>query len=468
VTPRNYDIAELRRLDVAHHLPAQADYQLQRDMGGSRIIARADGCFIYDGDGNAILDGMAGLWCVQVGYGRAELADVAREQMLELPYYNTFFKTVAPTTVMLAAKVAGLLGGNLQHVFFNNSGSEAIDTILRLARYYWQVKGEPNRSIIIARVNGYHGSTIAGASLGGMKAMHDQGGPWVPGIEHVMQPYAFQEGFGEDPEAFAARAADAIEQRILEVGPENVAAFLGEPVQGAGGVIIPPESYWPRVEAICRKYGILLVCDEVICGFGRLGSWFGFQHYGVKPDLVSMAKGLSSGYLPISAVGVANHIVEALREKGGDFVHGYTYSGHPTAAAVALRNLEIMEREDLVGRVARETGPHLAKGLAALANHPLVGATRSLGLIGAVEIVSKKGTNQRFGDAPGKAGPIVRDLCIKHGLMVRAVRDTVVMSPPLIISKDEIDQLLAILAKALDEAEAILRERYPQPLGAAA
>ena len=468
MTPRNYDIAELRRLDVAHHLPAQADYQLQRDMGGSRIIARADGCFIYDGDGNAILDGMAGLWCVQVGYGRAELADVAREQMLELPYYNTFFKTVAPTTVMLAAKVAGLLGGNLQHVFFNNSGSEAIDTILRLARYYWQVKGEPNRSIIIARVNGYHGSTIAGASLGGMKAMHDQGGPWVPGIEHVMQPYAFQEGFGEDPEAFAARAADAIEQRILEVGPENVAAFLGEPVQGAGGVIIPPESYWPRVEAICRKYGILLVCDEVICGFGRLGAWFGFQHYGVKPDLVSMAKGLSSGYLPISAVGVANHIVEALREKGGDFVHGYTYSGHPTAAAVALRNLEIMEREDLVGRVARETGPHLAKGLAALANHPLVGATRSLGLIGAVEIVSKKGTNQRFGDAPGKAGPIVRDLCIKHGLMVRAVRDTVVMSPPLIISKDEIDQLLAILAKALDEAEAILRERYPQPLGAAA
>ncbi len=354
-----------------------------------------------------------------------------------------------------------MLGGNLSHVFFNNSGSEAIDTVLRLARYYWQVKGKPERNVIIARVNGYHGSTIAGASLGGMKAMHDQGGPWVPGIEHVMQPYPFGEGFDEAPEDFAARAADAIEQRILEVGPEKVAAFVGEPVQGAGGVIIPPESYWPRVEAICRKYGILLVCDEVICGFGRLGRWFGFQHYGVKPDLVSMAKGLSSGYLPISAVGVADHIVEALREKGGDFVHGYTYSGHPTAAAVALKNIEIMEREDLVHRTASDSGPYLAKALARLAKHPLVGETRSLGLIGAVEIVSEKGTNKRFGGAAGNAGPLVRDRCIAGGLMVRAVRDTIVMSPPLIISHAEIDQMVSIIAKALDDAAPELRAAWP-------
>jgi len=468
VTPRNYDIAELRRLDVAHHLPAQADYKLQRDVGGSRIITRADGCYIHDGDGNAILDGMAGLWCVQVGYGRKELAEAAYEQMLELPYYNTFFKTAAPPTIELAARVAGLLGGNLQHVFFNNSGSEAIDTIIRLARYYWQVKGEPNRSVIISRVNGYHGSTIAGASLGGMKHMHDQGGPWVPGIEHVMQPYAFQEGFGEDPAAFSDRAVDAIEQRILEVGPENVAAFIGEPVQGAGGVIIPPDGYWPAVEAVCRKYGILLICDEVICGYGRLGSWFGFQHFGVKPDLVSMAKGLSSGYLPISAVGVADHIVETLREKGGDFVHGYTYSGHPTSAAVALKNLDIMEREDLVGRVETDTGPYLAKALATLADHPLVGQTRSLGLIGAVEVVSEPATNHRFGGAPGKAGPIIRDLCIENGLMIRAVRDTVVMSPPLVLTRDQIDQLVSILRKSLTQAEPILRERYPAPAAAVA
>jgi putrescine aminotransferase len=462
VTPRNYDIAELRRLDVAHHLPAQANYGQIRDAGGSRIITRADGCFIYDGDGNAILDGMAGLWCVQVGYGRRELAQAAYDQILELPYYNTFFRTAAPTTVMLAAKLASLFGGNLQHVFFNNSGSEAIDTAIRLVRHYWQLKGQPDRTIIISRVNGYHGSTIAGASLGGMRHMHEQGGPWLPGIEHVMQPYGFEEGYGEDPAAFGKRAADAVEARILEVGPENVAAFVGEPVQGAGGVIIPPDGYWPRVEAICRKYGVLLVCDEVICGYGRLGSWFGFQRYGVKPDLVATAKGLSSGYLPISAVGVADHIVEALREKGADFVHGYTYSGHPTSAAVALKNLEIMEREDLVGRTARETAPHLAAALATLADHPLVGETRSIGLLGAVEIVAQPGTNRRFGEAPGKAGPIVRDLCIGAGLMVRAVRDTIVMSPPLVITRDQIDRMAAIIRKSLDEATPILSERFPQ------
>jgi putrescine aminotransferase len=457
VTLRNYDIAELRRLDVAHHLPAHQDHGLMRDLGGARIIVRAEGCTIYDGDGVGLLDGMAGLWCVQVGYGREELAKAAYDQMVELAYYNTFFKTAAPTTVLLATKIAELLGGNLQHVFFNNSGSEAVDTILRTARFYWQAKGEPNRSIVIARVNGYHGSTIAGASLGGMKHMHEQGGPWVPGIEHVMQPYPFGEGFGEDPAAFGERAAQAVEDRILEVGPENVALFIGEPVQGAGGVIIPPDSYWPRIEAICRKYGILMACDEVICGFGRLGQWFGFQHYGIKPDLVSMAKGLSSGYLPISAVGVADHIVEVLRGVGDDFVHGFTYSGHPTAAAVALKNIEIMQREALVERTRTDTGPYLARALAGLAEHPLVGETRSLGLIGAVEIVSRKGSRERFGGKEGPAGLIVRDLCIKHGLMVRAVRDSIVMSPPLIISHAEIDRLVGVIRTALDEAEPLLR-----------
>jgi len=359
--------------------------------------------------------------------------------------------------VTLAAKVASLLGEPFSHVFFNSSGSEAVDTVIRMVRYYWQCKGQPERNVIISRVNGYHGSTIAGASLGGMKAMHAQGGPWLPGIEHIMQPYAFGDGFGEDPEAFGRRAADALEQRILEVGADKVAAFIGEPVQGAGGVIVPPASYWPRIEAICRKYGILLVCDEVICGFGRLGRWFGFQHFGVTPDLVSMAKGLSSGYLPISAVGVAGHVVETLRAAATDFVHGYTYSGHPTCAAVALKNIEIMEREDLVRRVREDTGPYLAEGLKALETHPMVGQARSLGMIGAVEIVSAKGTNKRFGGAEGKAGPMVRDLCIKNGLMVRAVRDTLVMSPPLVISRAEIDQLLGIIRKSLDEAEPVLR-----------
>ncbi len=454
---RNYDIAELRRQDVAHHLPAQANYQLLRDIGGSRVITRGEGCWIWDGEGTRLLDAMAGLWCVQIGHGREELAKAAYDQMGELAYYNTFFKTAAPPTITLAAKVAELMGGNLTHVFFNSSGSEAIDTVIRLTRHYWQVKGEPERTVFIARTNGYHGSTIGGVSLGGMKAMRGQGGPWVPGIEHVIQPYLFGDAFGEDPDAFARRAAAAIEERILEVGPDKVAAVVGEPVQGAGGVIIPPPGYWPMVQAICRKYGVLLVCDEVICGFGRLGRWFGFQHYGLEPDLVSMAKGLSSGALPISAVGVASHIVETLREKGGDFVHGYTYSGHPTCAAVAVKNLEIMEREGLVERVANDVGPYFSAALATLADHPLVGDVRSLGLLGAVEVVSRKGTNERFGGKEGTAGPMLRDLCIKNGLMIRAVRDTLVLSPPFVISHDEIDQLVAIIRRSLDEAEPKLR-----------
>jgi len=454
---RNYNIPELRRLDVEHHLPAQANYAEIQALGGSRIITRADGCTIYDGDGNALLDGMAGLWCVNVGYGREELARTAYEQMQELPFYNTFFKTATPPTVMLAAKVAEKLGGNLSHVFFNSSGSEANDTVMRMVRHYWKLKGEPSRTIFISRWNAYHGSTMAGASLGGMKHMHPIGGLPIPGVEHVAQPYKFGEGFNEDEEAFGARCAQEIEDRILKVGPENVAAFIGEVVQGAGGVIMPPKGYWKKVEAICRKYGILLVIDEVITGFGRLGSWFGFQHMGVQPDLVPMAKGMSSGYLPISGVGVSRQVVDVLREKGGEFVHGYTYSGHPVSAAVALKNIEIIEREGLVDRVKNDIGPYFAEAIKRLDGDPLVGETRSLGLLGAVEIVAEKGTNKRFTGKEGKAGPIVRDTCIRNGLMVRGIRDSIVMCPPLIIKREEVDRMIDIIGKSLREAEPALR-----------
>jgi putrescine aminotransferase len=457
-TRRNYDIAALRRLDLAHHLPPQADHKVIAEQGGSRIITRGEGSTIYDGDGHALLDGMAGLWCVDVGYGREELARAAYDQMMELSYYNGFFKTTTPPTVELAAKIAEKMGGALSHVFFNTSGSEANDTIFRLARHYWTLKGEPKRQIFISRWNAYHGSTVAGASLGGMRFMHAQGGLPIAGIEHVMQPYQFGEGFGEDPDAFAQRAVDAIEERILSLGPENVAAFIGEPVQGAGGVIIPPEGYWPKVEALCRKYGILLICDEVICGFGRLGRWFGHHHYGVTPDLIAMAKGLSSGYLPISATGVASHIVDVLREKGGEFVHGYTYSGHPVSAAVALKNIEIIERERLVERTAEDTGPYLEKVLAPLRDHPVVGEVRSLGLIGAIEIVAEKGTNRRFTAEGGAAAIILRDLCIKNGLMVRAIRDSIVFCPPLVITHAELDRFADILTRSLEEAEPLMRK----------
>ena len=454
--PRNYDIAELKRLDVAHHLPAQQDWKLIEDMGGSRIVTHADGCYIHDGEGNRILDGMAGLWCVNVGYGRKELADVAYEQMMELPFYNTFFKTVTPPTVQLAAKIASITGGKLQHIFFNASGSEANDTVFRMVRHYWKLKGEPKRKVFISRWNAYHGSTVAGVSLGGMKFMHEQGDLPIPGVEHVRQPYWFGEGFGEDPVQFGKDCAAAIEERILAIGPENVAAFIGEPVQGAGGVVIPPPGYWQEVEKIVRKYGILFVADEVICGFGRTGEWFGHQTYGFTPDIVPMAKGLSSGYLPISANAVSSDIVEVLKT-GGDFIHGFTYSGHPVAAAVALRNIEIIEREGLVARTRDETGPYLAQALKRLDSHPLVGEARSVGLLGAVEIVAEKGTNKRWGGKEGNAGPIVRDFCIENGLMVRGIRDTIVMCPPLTITKQQIDDLVDIIAKSLDQSLPVLK-----------
>ena len=462
--PRNYDIAELRRLDVAHHLPAQQDYQLIEDLGGSRIVTNADGCYIVDGDGQRILDGMAGLWCVNVGYGRDELADVAAEQMRELPFYNTFFKTVTPPAVMLAAKIASLTDGRLPYVFFNNSGSEANDTVFRMVRHYWKTKGEPDRTVFISRHNAYHGSTVAAVSLGGMKAMHAQGNLPIPGIEHVCQPYWFNEGRDMDPDEFGLHCAKAIEDKILEVGADKVAAFIGEPVQGAGGVIIPPKSYWPEVERICRKYGILLVCDEVITGFGRTGNWWGHETVGVKPDMIAMAKGLSSGYIPISAVAVSKEIVDVLKT-GGDFVHGFTYSGHPVCAAVALRNIEIIQREGLVERTRDDTGPYLAKALEALADHPLVGEVRSVGLIGAVEIVADKVTGARFGGAEGTAGPMVRDACIANGLMVRGIRDTIVICPPLIIRHAQIDELIAIIRRSLDECTAKLRGGEAQVLG---
>jgi putrescine aminotransferase len=451
------DHLTLKRLDLAHHLPAQQNYRLMQQLGGSRIIVRAEGSRIHDADGRELLDGMAGLWCVNVGYGREELARAAYDQMLQLPFYNTFFRTATTPVVLLASQLARLTGGELTHFFFCNSGSEANDTALRLVRHYWASIGQPKRKIVISRWNAYHGSTVAGASLGGMKYMHAQGDLPIPGIEHIMQPYWFGEGFGESASAFAARAANALEERILAVGPENVAAFIGEPIQGAGGVLIPPADYWPRVDAICRRHGILFICDEVICGFGRLGRWFGHQHFGLTPDIVTMAKGLSSGYAPISATAVSTRIVDALKETNDEFAHGFTYSGHPVAAAVALKNIEIIEHEGLLQRVATDLGPYLAAALRRLDGHELVGETRSLGLIGAVEIVRKKGTNTRFGTKEGTAGPIVRDFCIENGLMVRAIRDSIVMCPPLVVTHAEVDELVDKIGRSLDQAREPLR-----------
>jgi putrescine aminotransferase len=446
---RNYDTTELLREDLAHHLRPFTDYKSLAGEGGGRVITHADGIYFWDSEGRRYLDGMAGLWCVNVGYGRKELVEAASAQMIELPYYNTFFKTTHAPAAELSKALSDLTPANFNHVFYANSGSEANDTILRMVRQFWQLEGKPEKRVVISRHNAYHGSTTAALSLGGMDAMHGQGGV-IPDIAHVAQPYWYGEGGDSDPEEFGLQAAKAIEDKILELGADKVGAFIGEPIQGAGGVIIPPKSYWPEVQRICKKHDVLLICDEVICGFGRTGEWFGLESFGIdSADFITLAKGLSSGYLPISAVMVGDRVANSFIEKGGEFYHGFTYSGHPAASAVALKNIEIMRREGLVEKVRDETGPHLAKALATLEDHPLVGEVRSMGLIGAIELVKDKATREHFPE-PGKVGTICRDHCINNGMVMRAVRDIMVMSPPLVITTQQIDDMIALARKAID------------------
>jgi putrescine aminotransferase len=447
---------QLQKLDRQHHLHPFTD-QGDLNQRGTRIISRADGVYLWDSEGHKMLDGMAGLWCVAVGYGRKELADVAHQQMLELPYYNSFFQCTTPPAILLARKLAEVAPEHVNNVFFTGSGSESNDTVLRLVRHYWAVQGKPEKSVIISRKNAYHGSTVAGASLGGMGYMHKQGGLPIPGIEHIDQPYWFAEGDDLSPEEFGLQRARQLEEKILELGVDKVAAFIGEPLQGAGGVIIPPSSYWPEIQRICDKYGILLIADEVICGFGRTGNWFGSETFGIKPDFMPIAKGLSSGYLPIGGVLFSDRVAEVLKTDGGEINHGYTYSGHPAAAAVALKNLEIIQEENLVERVAEDTGPYLQQRWQELADHPIVGETRGVGLVCALELVKDKFTRERL--APdGKAGGLCRDFCTANGLIMRATGDIMLISPPLVITRDEIDELIEKAKKSLNDTLAAIEK----------
>ncbi|GLS28667.1 putrescine aminotransferase [Mesorhizobium albiziae] len=459
MTYQNYSLKQLQAIDAAHHLHPFTDHKELRGIG-SRMITRADGPFIYDSEGKEILDGMAGLWCVNIGYGRSELADAAHAQMKELPYYNNFFKCSTPTPTLLAKKIAELAPKNINQVFFGSSGSEANDTAVRLVRHYWALEGKPQKNRIISRQMAYHGSTIAGTSLGGMEGMHGQLGGAVPNIVHVMMPYAYELGLpGESDHDFGLRAAKAVEDAILEAGAENVAAFIGEPIQGAGGVKIPPASYWPEIQRICRKYDVLLMLDEVITGYGRTGEWFAAQSMGIEADTITTAKALTSGYQPLSALLVGDRIASTLVEKGGEFYHGYTYSGHPVACAVALKNLEIIEREGMVERVKNDTGPYFAEKLQArIAPHGLVGEVRTFGFLAAIEIVKDKKTRERFME-PGSAAVTIRDHAIANGMMLRATGDTMIMSPPLIWTRDTIDMACDRLLMALDLAEADLRRK---------
>jgi putrescine aminotransferase len=438
---------ELQQKDANFHLHPFSNQKSLKEKG-TRVITRAEGVFITDSDGKTYLDAMAGLWCVNIGYGRQELAEVAFRQMKDLPYYNTFFQTTHIPVIELSERLAQLAPFDLNNVFYANSGSEANDTNIRIVRHFWATKGYNDKTIIISRKNAYHGSTMGGASLGGMKPMHDQGDLPISNIVHISQPDWWSEGNDLSPEQFGVLCANELEESIVNLGENRVAAFIAEPIQGAGGVIIPPDSYWPKIQEICEKYKILLIVDEVICGFGRTGEWFGSQTLNIKPDIITVAKGLSSGYQPIGGSIVNDEIATILGET--EFNHGYTYSGHPVAAAVALENLRILEEENIIDNVQKITGPYIKQKWESLNSHPLVGEAKIIGMMGSLALTPNKKSREKFKAEEGRVGMICREHCYDNNLVMRAVVDRMIISPPLIISCEEIDILLSRVEEALD------------------
>ena len=439
-------------IDAAHHIHPFSD-TAALNKEGVRVITRANGVYLWDSEGHKIIDGMSGLWCVQVGYGNKELAEAGYEALKTLPYYNHFFKTTNPYTAELADKMAKLLPEGHERVLFASSGSEANDSALKLIRYYWNLKKKPHKKIHLSRELAYHGVTMAAASLSGLTPMHPQFDLPLPGFEKVPTPYWYgsKAAYGDiTPEELGRKVAEQLEKKILELGADNVASFSAEPVHGAGGVIFPPPGYWEEINRICKKHDVLLHTDEVITGFGRTGEWFGSITYGIKPDIMTMAKGLSSGYQPISAISLGERMGDAIAHANEELVHGYTYSGHPVASAVALKNLEVMERDKMVPRVKTDIGPYMQRRLReTFEGHPIVGEVRGIGLIAAIELVADKAKREFFPNI-GDVGTHCRNYCFGSGLVSRAIRDTMVLAPPFIISESEVDEIIAKLKAAID------------------
>jgi putrescine aminotransferase len=457
----SFDTRAIQQMDTAHFLHPFTDFKALGTTG-ARVIVRGDGIYLWDSEGRKLLDGMSGLWCVNVGYGRSSIAQAVYRQMETLPFYNSFFNTTNVPAAQLAAKLAQVSPPGFSRVFFTCSGSEANDTNLRLVRRYWDLQGYKHKNVVISRQGAYHGSTIGGASLSGMGGMHAQGGLPIPNISYIDQPNYAAAGQGMTPDEFGLLAASWLEKEILRHGVDRVAAFIGEPVQGAGGVIIPPATYWPEIQRICDKYGILLIVDEVISGFGRTGKWFASELFGMRPDLITFAKGVTSGYVPLGGVLVGDRVAEVLIERGGEFAHGFTYSGHPVACAAALENIRILEDERLPEQVGEDTGPYLQRGFATLADHPLVGWADSCGFMAGLNLVRRKAgrlhDHQPFDPALG-VGLVCRGHLFNNGMIMRAVGERMIIAPPLVMTRAQIDEMLALIRFCLDETQRDLRAR---------
>jgi putrescine aminotransferase len=445
------ETTQLRQLDQQHHLHPFTDFRDYAANGG-RIVSRAEHIYIYDSDGNKIQDAMSGLWCCSLGYSQDGIKKAVADQLMELPFYNNFFKCSNQPAVELATRLCEMTPANFNKVFFTNSGSEANDTQIKFVHRYYELLGKPSKRLIISRKNAYHGSTIAAASLGGMNAMHEQT-QGLDYIRHIQQPYWYELGGDMSPDEFGLWAANELAKKIDELGEDNVAAFIAEPIQGAGGVIVPPDTYWPAVQKILDERDILFISDEVICGFGRTGNLFGFQTYDTKPDLITFAKAVTNGYMPLGGSLVSDKVADVLLGHGGEFAHGLTYSGHPASCAAGLATMDVLENTPILESSSNELAPYFSQALESLVDHPVVGQVRSKGLVAAVELVKDKGSRERL--APESAGAVyTRDRAIENGLMVRQTGDAMIMSPPFVTSTEEVDALLSKLTSALDKTAA--------------
>ncbi len=452
---------QIWQMDRDHFIHPYTDFSSFKEEG-SQVIVNAEGAYVADSEGNRFLDGIAGLWCVNVGHGRREIAEAMADQVLKMDYYNPFGHcTNAPASV-LAAKLAELAPGNLNHVFYGCGGSVANDTAIRLVHYYFNMRGMPGKKKIISRVDGYHGSTYLAASLTGIQATKNSFDCMDNLIEYVSAANMYRRPVGAEDlseEAYCDFLAEEFENRILQLGPDRVAAFIAEPIMGAGGVLVAPEGYHRRMYDICKKYDMLFISDEVVTAFGRLGRMFASEEiYGITPDIICIAKGLTSGYVPLGATLLSDEIYEVISKpqcEGGVLSHGFTYSGHPVACAVALKNIEIMERERLCEQV-QELGPYLQQRLAELSELPIVGDVRGSHFMAGIELVRNKETKEGFAATDGSAMRVFKR-CLNRGVVIRPIGNLIVVSPPLILSREQCDQLVDTLRDSIEETAAELK-----------